>query len=85
MADKPREVRISTNSRCNNLTRPIPIQGDDPENTYTFGVCLHQPLYGIKDPQILLNWIELNLVLGAEIITIYFQNVPEIFYEIMKP
>ena len=85
LADKPREVRISTDSQCNDLTRPIPIQEDDPENTYTFGVCLHQPLYDIKDPQLLIDWIELNLVLGAEIITIYFQDVPEIFYEIMKP
>ena len=39
----------------------------------------------VKDPQILIDWIELNLVLGAKIITIYFQYVPEIFYEIMKP
>ena len=85
LAEKPREVRISTNSQCNNLTKPIPIQGDNPKRTYTFGVCLHQPLYDIKDPQILLHWIELNLVLGAEIITIYFQNVTESFYKIMKP
>ena len=43
-------------------------------------MCLHQHLYDIKDPPILLYWIEFYLVLG-----IYFQNVPEIFYEIMNP
>ena len=85
LADKPREVKISTDSQCNNLTRPIPIQDDNPKKTYTFGVCLHKSVYNIKDPQILIDWIELYLVLGAEIITIYFQDVPEIFYEIMKP
>ena len=85
LAKKPTEVRISTDSQCKYLTPPIPIQEDNPKKTYTFGVCLHQSLYDIKDPQVLLNWVELNLVLGAEIITIYFQNVPESFYKIMKP
>ena len=85
LADKPREVRISTDSQCNNLTRPIPIQDDNPKKTYTFGVCLHKSIYNIKNPQILIDWIELYLVLGAEIFTIYFQDVPEIFYEVMKP
>ena len=85
LAKKPRVVRISTNNQCNNLTNPIPIQGDTSEKTYTFGICLHQPLFDLKNPQVLLNWVELNLVLGAEIITIYFQNVPESFYEILKP
>ena len=85
LTDKPRKVRISTDSQCNSLTSPIPIQDDNPKKTYTFGVCLHKSIYDIKDPQILIDWIELYLVLGAEIFTIYFQDVPEIFYEIMKP
>ena len=85
LADKPREVRISTDSQCNSLTSPIQIQDDNPRKTYTFGVCLHKSVYNIKDPQILIDWIELYLVLGAEFFTIYFQDVPEIFYEVMKP
>ena len=52
-----------------------------------FGVCLHKALFNfnVNDTQLLVDWIELNIALGAEIITIYLQNVSESYYTAMLP
>ena len=81
----PFYARISTNKMCNNLSDYIPIQNDKPQRTYTYGVCLHQSLYGYTNPQILIDWVELNLALGFEIMTIYMQNVSDEFHTAMMP
>ena len=80
----PLMASISTNSSCHDTTT-IPIQSNTSGKHLTYGVCLHQPLYDLSDPQLLVDWVELNLALGAEIITVYLQNVPESFYTLMLP
>ena len=81
----PLMASISSNSSCHNTTPSIPIQSDTSDKHLTYGVCLHQALYDLSDPQLLVDWVELNLALGAEIITVYLQNVPESFYILMLP
>ena len=81
----PLQIKLSTNPQCVNLSVSFPVQSDTASKNYTFGICLHQPLYNLKDPQSLIDWIELNLALGAEIITVYFQSVPKSFYDILLP
>ena len=70
--------------KCTNLTGHIPIQ-DKSEKRFTYGVCLHKALYDLHKPQLLVDWVELNIVLGAEIITVYLQNVSESYYTAMLP
>ena len=70
---------------CTGPMASIPIQDSKPEKHFTFGVCLHQGLYGSNNSQLLVDWIELNIALGAEIITIYFQDVPESYYTALLP
>ena len=83
--EAPLMTSISTNSSCHTTTAIIPIQSDTSDKNLTYGICLHQPLYDLSDPQLLVDWVELNLALGAEIITVYLQNVPESFYTLMLP
>ena len=83
--EAPVMAKISTNALCNTSMPIIPIQGNTTDKNLTYGICLHQPLYNIKDPQLLVDWVELNLALGADIITVYIQNVSESFYTIMLP
>ena len=81
----PLEIKLSTNAQCVDLSVSFPIQSNTTSKNYTYGICLHQPLYNLNDPQLLIDWIELNLALGAEIITVYFQSLPESFYDILIP
>ena len=83
--ETPLMASISTNSSCHTTTATIPIQSDTSDKNLTYGVCLHQPLYDVSDPQLLVDWVELNLALGAEIITVYLQNVTDSFYTLMLP
>ena len=83
--EAPLMASISTNSSCHITTHTIPIQSDTLGKKFTYGVCLHQPLHNFSDPQLLVDWVELNLALGAEIITVYLQNVPESFYTLILP
>lgn len=70
---------------CTGSMAKIPIQDDKPKKRFTYGVCLHQGLYGSGRSQLLVDWIELNIVLGAEIITLYIQDVPESYYTAVLP
>ena len=81
----PFSARISTSKTCNNSSVYIPIQNDKPQRTYTYGVCLHQSLYDYTNPQILIDWVELNFTLGFEIISIYMKNVTDEFHTVMMP
>ena len=83
--EAPLYAQISTTNDCKELSDTIPIKDNRTEKTYTYGVCLHKGLYDLKEPEMLVHWIELNLALGAEIITIYLQNVPESYYTMVIP
>ena len=60
---------------CKELSDTIPIKNNRTDKTYTYGVCLHKGLYKLKEPEILVHWVKLNLAFGVEITTIYLQNV----------
>ena len=70
---------------CSEDNGYIPIQYNKPKQRLTYGVCLHKGLYDLNEPEILVDWVELNILLGAEIITVYLQNVPESYYTAMIP
>lgn len=77
---------VSTDSYCMNESARISIQTIETNKTrYTYGVCLHKALLGNVKPQVLLDWVKLNIAMGAEIITLYIQTVPESLPKILKP
>ena len=83
----PVSATLTTNSTCKGRHSEI-IQIKDTrkqKRDHDFGVCLHKGLYDLNEPQLLVDWVELNIALGAKIITIYLQNVSESYYEIMHP
>ena len=79
--------QISTNNDCSSLTDTIPIKSNKTNKVFTYGVCLHKSLFNLTEPETLLHWVELNLALGAEIVTIYLQNgyISESYYTLMIP
>lgn len=78
-------ARLSTDPNCFSSSDTIPIKDNRTERVYTYGVCLHKSIFNLTDSQQLVHWVELNLALGVEIMTIYLQYVPESFYTIMLP
>ena len=83
----PVSATLTTNSTCTGGHSEL-IQIKDTRNQkrdHDFGVCLHKGLYDLNEPQLLVDWVELNIALGAKVITVYLQNVSESYYEIMQP
>ena len=72
---KPKSVRVSTNVSCTPSSADILLFNDTLNRTGTIGLCLHKALFKIKDPQRVAAWIELNLAMGIELITLYYQSV----------
>ncbi len=65
----------------------LPVQNRNPNNVSTkakFGVCLQGPVYDIKDPQIIVEFVELHRALGAEIITMYVQTASPLVWKAMQ-
>lgn len=85
--ESPIYGQISTNADCTVVSNIIPIKDNRTEKIYNYGVCLHQSLYNLSEPEMLVHWVELNLALGAEFMTIYLQNeyIPETYYTLMIP
>ena len=83
--EPPKYALISKDVDCSTIMTQIPIQDDKPKKRFTYGVCLHKGLYDLHEPQLLVDWVELNIALGAEIITVYLQNVSESYYIAMLP
>ena len=85
--DEPTFAQISTDKNCSDLSDYIPIKDNRTEKTYTYGICLHQSLYNLTQPEVLVHWVELNLALGAEFMTVYLQNdyISEAYYTLMIP
>lgn len=84
----PLFARIMTDSSCvgGNPMELITIKDTRKQHRdFKYGVCLHKGLYDLNDPQLLLDWVELNIALGAQIITVYLQNVSESYYTIVRP
>ena len=85
--EAPVHGQISFNPDCSSPSDIIPIKDNRTDRTYTYAVCLHKSIYNMTQPEMLVHWVELNLALGVEFMTIYLQNdyVPESYYTIMIP
>ena len=79
-------ITISTDTSCKGQSDSVSIQTLEPkEFQYTYGLCLHKGVGSDFDPKVLLNWVKLNVALGAELITIYIQTGAEGVYDILLP
>ena len=83
----PVHGQISIHSNCSSLSDIVPIKDKTTDKNYTYAVCLHKSLYNLTEPEMLVHWVELNLALGVEFMTIYLQNgyIPESYYTLMIP
>ena len=81
----PEYAFISKHNDCSSPWEAMQVQSNKPEKKYTYGVCLHKALFDLHEPQLLVDWVELNVALGAEIITVYLQDVSESYYKAMIP
>lgn len=83
----PLSAKLTTDKSCK-LRQSATIRIKDTreqKRDFDYGVCLHKGIYDLNEPQLLLDWVELNLALGAQIITVYLQNVSELYNDIMRP
>ena len=79
-------VTITTDKDCKNESDIITIQTIEPQEfQYNFGMCLHKSIGPDFKPKVLLDWVKLNVALGAELITIYLQTGAEGVYDILLP
>ena len=72
----PDSVQVTYSDCTIPLTPNLPVYHGQEEKKVTFATCLHQPLK-IKDDKLLdiVSWLEIQLVVGVEHITIYDQNI----------
>ncbi|XP_011403244.2 PREDICTED: uncharacterized protein LOC105312358 isoform X1 [Amphimedon queenslandica] len=86
VSEIPESVALSLNKDCNDLSSNIPVQSlEQGPDLINYAVCLHKALFSISDVQVLVDWIELNKALGAELLILYFQTAPENMYTVLKP
>uniref|UniRef100_A0A1X7SMB0 Glycosyltransferase family 92 protein n=1 Tax=Amphimedon queenslandica TaxID=400682 RepID=A0A1X7SMB0_AMPQE len=85
--EPPLHGQISFDPECRSLSKTIPIKDNTTNKNYTYAVCLHKSIYNLTEPEMLVHWVELNLALGVEFMTIYLQNryIPESYYTLMIP
>ena len=79
-SEPPLYLRVTSSRWCANegeLSDPILVKYGKNDKLVPFGVCLHKALFSITNPQLLVDWIEIHKQLGAEIITVYLEDVPE--------
>lgn len=70
-----KSIRVSTNASCTPSSEEILVFNDTLNKTGTIGLCMHKALFKFKDPQRIASWIELNLAMGVELISLYYHDV----------
>ena len=72
----PDSVQVLYSDCTTPLTQNLPVYHGQEKKKVTFATCLHQPLK-LKDDKLLdiVSWLEIQLVVGVEHITIYDQNI----------
>lgn len=86
--DSLSHVTISTDKSCHHESDTIVIQsvGSEPPK-HNFGVCIHKALTlssNVKSKDI-LDWVKLNIAMGAELITVYLQVGADKVYDTLRP
>ena len=80
-SEPPLYLRVTSSRLCTNegeMSDPIFVKYGKKDKLVPFGVCLHKALFSITNPQLLVDWIEIHKQLGAKIITVYLEDVPEV-------
>lgn len=82
--ETPSSVQVTSDRRCNTgLSVSIPVRWNSREvsskslQEVKYGVCIHKALFGISDPQMLVDWIEIHKALGVQKMLVYLENVKE--------
>ncbi|XP_011410557.1 PREDICTED: beta-1,4-galactosyltransferase galt-1-like [Amphimedon queenslandica] len=75
--DHPLKVALTANSCKSRLhSHLIPITGTSKSKPLkTVGICLHKALFGLTDPQLIIQFIETHKLFGVSLFTIYIQEV----------
>ncbi len=87
--DVPTRATISLRPDCtlNSDTDWLPVRNRKPNDIVSkakFGVCLQGPVYDIQDPQIIIEFVELQKALGAEVITMYVQSASSLVWKAIQ-
>ena len=72
----PQKVAVSHNSKCNPSSSFITIYNHQPREKAHIGICIETPIFK-KTKEDLVTFIEMQRLLGADIFTMYFLDVPE--------
>ena len=73
----PHSLYFTTHSCCSSHHTPhIPVVTPPTATSLTLGLCLHKALFNIKDPQDIVQFLELHRLLGVQWFTIYTQDIP---------
>ena len=83
--EPPAYIEISENKMCNTLLPPMPVFHEKREKRVKFALCLQKGIFGYVSPELLVQFVEINKVLGASIITIWIQNTTENVYTTLVP
>ena len=75
----PLKVALSANSCESRLhSHLIPITDiSTSKPLQTVGICLHKALFGLTDPQLIIQFIEAHRLFGVSLFTIYIQEVSD--------
>ena len=84
--ERPNCLFLSTDEYCLRPSSYINVYWNRPRTKLDFAICLHQPLFKISDHQHVAAWIEMNRSLGAQLITLYYQenNTDQVISTIQK-
>ena len=82
--DIPDYVFLSPNKDCSAGSAYIPLYNNRPKKKVPFAVCLHKALFDQTDYETIAAWIEMNKALGAELILIYYQDLPKYITETVQ-
>lgn len=76
----PATIALSQDNSCSLKTPPLSVSAPQNYSSVSsppraFGVCLQTPLFKLSSLQVLVDFIEMNRLLGAEMFTMYAVNI----------
>lgn len=74
----PQYVFLRREQDCSKSTSSyIQVYYNQPKKKVHFAVCLEQAMHDESDHEKIAAWVEMNIALGAELITLYYQHSPQ--------
>ena len=71
---RPVSTLLCLKSDCSKCSSHLSVYWEERVKKLDFAVCLYQPLFQICDHERVIAWIETNRALGAQKITVYYQE-----------